>query len=261
MKRPLFSIIIPTYHSGGKLKHTLRSALSQQRNLCEVIVVDGGSTDGSVEVIRQHAAQFPQLKWKSEKDRGVYDAMNKGIALSDGRFLLFLGAGDCLKPGILQEMAPLMPPAEQGRPAFVYGKVFMVDLDKIYGGQWSKLKLLTLNLCHQGIFYEREVFDVVGTYNLKYPILADCALNLKCFGDSRIRKVYVDRVISDYEGGGLSAQQDDPAYIADRPRLLKELGLVPYLVHKLGRIVPASWREARIKRIQRNLKKPPRRAS
>ncbi len=260
MKRSLFSIIIPTYNSGDKLEHTLRSVLSQERDSFEVVVIDGGSTDGSIGVIRRHAAQFPQLKWKSEKDQGVYDAMNKGITLSEGQFLIFLGAGDCLKPGILREMAPLMPPAEQGRPAFVYGKVFMVDLNKIYGGQWSKLKLLTLNLCHQGIFYEREVFDVVGTYNLKYPILADCALNLKCFGDERIRKVYVDRVISDYEGGGLSAQQDDAAYIADRPRLLKELGWAPYLVHKLGRMVPASWREARIKSIQRALKKPPRRA-
>lgn len=260
MKRPLFSIIIPTYNSGDKLEKTIQSVLAQERGLFELIVVDGGSTDGSVEFLHQHAAQFPQLKWKSEKDGGVYDAMNKGIAMSAGRFLLFLGAGDCLKPGILQEMAPLMPPEEPGRPAFVYGKVFMVDLNKIYGGQWSKLKLLTLNLCHQGIFYERDVFERLGLYNLRYKILADCAFNLKCFGDNGIRKIYIDRVISDYEGGGLSAQQDDPAYIADRPCLLKELGWTPYLVHKIGRLVPASWREARIKGIQRALKKPPRRA-
>lgn len=216
MERKLFSIITPTYNCVTKIAKTINSVLSQDSSLYEYIVIDGDSDDGTQSEIKKFEGR---LTFISEPDLGPYDAMNKGVDRARGKYIYFLGAGDTLRPNALRNLAGLMPDSEL---AFVYGNVYWVDEAFIYGGEFDKLRLETYNICHQAIFYERAIFDVMGKFELNYKILADYVLNIKCFGNEKIRKTYLDYVVANFEGGGLSARHKDAALIEALPRLIEE---------------------------------------
>ena len=234
MTQPMFSIIMPTFNCRDKAAKTLASVLSQKPGLFEAIVVDGGSTDGTLDMLREHG---DAVRWISERDAGIYDAMNKGIALAEGRYLYFIGAGDTLHPKILETLAPRMPDA---RYSFVYGDVYMRDIDMRHYGEVTKRKLrIGLNICHQSIFYERHIFEILGTFETRYVMLADYAYNLRCFGDKRIHFHYIHELIADYEGAGASTRIPDPEFARNFPRLLKEnVGFPHYQIHRLRMMVP-----------------------
>jgi glycosyltransferase involved in cell wall biosynthesis len=219
-RTPLFSIIVPTFNSNAKIGRTIDSVLAQNRDLLELIVVDGGSGDDTVATLR---ARGDALRWISEPDEGVYNAMNKGIAMAHGRFLYFLGAGDMLRAGVLKIVARHLP---WRRPGFVYGNVFMHDRQLVWDGPWTAEKFRTRTPCQQAIFYDRRIFARHGLFDLRFKTLADYALNIRCFGDRKIKKVFFDEIIADYEGAGYSATFRDEAFYSERPALLKEhLGL------------------------------------
>src|ERR1044072_9580601 len=113
MKQVLFSVIIPSYNCGPKLAATIESVLSQPAGLYELIVVDGGSDDETLDVIRKFKGR---LRYVSEPDRGVYDAMNKGVAMSEGKYVFILGGGDRLGEGGAGGRAAAVPAA----PSFVF---------------------------------------------------------------------------------------------------------------------------------------------
>ena len=100
MYKSLFTIVIPTYNVAEKIGGTIDFILGQsgsaRSGLVEIVVVDGGSTDGTIEVVKRYGNR---VRWISEPDKGLYDAMNKGIGMSTGRFVNFQGAGDTLRPG------------------------------------------------------------------------------------------------------------------------------------------------------------------
>ncbi|MCA1567604.1 MAG: glycosyltransferase [Acidobacteria bacterium] len=216
MQRKLFSIITPTYNCGTKITQTINSVLSQDSDLYEYLIIDGDSNDGTQQEIERFNGH---VKFVSEPDAGVYDAMNKGIDLACGKYIYFLGAGDTLRFNALKNLAREMPDDEH---AFVYGNVYWVDEAFIYGGEFDKSRLETYNICHQAIFYGRAIFDEIGRYELDYKILADYVLNIKCFGNDKIQKTYLDYVVANFEGGGLSARQKDTALTAALPRLIEE---------------------------------------
>jgi glycosyltransferase involved in cell wall biosynthesis len=201
-RRKRFSIITPTFNSGPKLEATINSVLSQNEKLFEYIIVDGGSTDETLNTIGKYGER---IKWISEKDRGVYDAMNKGIKMAKGQYLYFLGAGDLMRAKILDRVDHLLPYEPLG---FLYGNVYLVGGDVVYLGEFDDDKIAKSNICHQSIFYERHIFDLIGMFDLRYSKLADYAFNLKCFADKRIWKAYIAEIIADYEGGGLSTDVD-----------------------------------------------------
>src|SRR5467141_248713 len=124
----LFSVITPVLNSGTKIRRTIESILSQTPDLFEYIIVDGKSTDNTFATIEPYKNEIIFI---SESDRGVYDAMNKGIDRSSGKYLYFLGAGDSLRPAVLENVAPLLPVAG---PALVYGNVFWEGSGLVYAG-------------------------------------------------------------------------------------------------------------------------------
>lgn len=218
-RRPLFAVIIPAFNAAEKLERSIDSVLSNG-GLAELFVIDGGSADGTPELLRRYG-----LRWISEPDRGVYDAMNKGIALSSAPYLYFLGAGDVLRPGVLEKVAGHLP---RNRPGFVYGNVFMHDKQVVWDGLWTAEKFRTRTPCQQAIFYDRRIFRRHGGFDPGFKTMADYAMNIRCFGDRRIRKVFIDEVIADYEGAGFSATVRDEAFYAARPELLRTcLGVLP----------------------------------
>jgi glycosyltransferase involved in cell wall biosynthesis len=228
VKQKLFSVVVATYNCGHKLAATIESVLSQPEDLYEMIIVDGGSMDQTAQVVEKYDRAFTFI---CEADGGVYDAFNKGIARSSGKYILFLGAGDRLKQGVLQQVAGLLPEDES---AFVYGNVYSVQHDKKYGGEFGPKDFISRNLCQQAIFYGRDIFSILGKFDLKYKVYADHAFNMECFADSRIRKIYIGTVIADYEGGGISDNEEDPIFEQDLPRLIRKyVGLNDYLRRRL----------------------------
>ena len=231
LERKIFSIITPTYNCAAKIEKTIESVLSQNKSLFEYIIVDGLSDDGTLEKIKKNS---DEIKLIVGKDNGVYDAMNKGIDIATGKYLYFMGAGDQLKEGILEKIKTIMP---QDNLSFVYGNVYRFDQNRIYDGEFNKHKLNKRNICHQAIFYERNIFNLVGKYDFKYGTKADYALNLRCFGCRGINKIYINEVIADYEGFGLSYEKKDGNFLKDRPKLVKEcLGNKEYIIFRLRTI-------------------------
>ena len=215
MERKLFSIITPCYNAEPKIEKTVRSVLSQDRDLFEYVVVDGGSTDGTPGLVEDCAEGAAKII--SEPDEGVYEAMNKGVEASAGKYLYFLGAGDSLKPGVLTKVANRLPAHDL---ALVYGNVYMVDKGLIYVGEFDRAKMKKRNICHQAAFYGRAIFDAVGMYDLRFKVLADYALNLKCFWNDRVEKKYLGYVIANYEGGGISHVRRDYEFSGEYAELM-----------------------------------------
>lgn len=212
---PLFSIIVPTFNSGPKLEMTIQSVFEQPDQLFELLVIDGGSSDDTMALLKKYATC---LRLISEPDRGVYDAMNKGIARTSAPYLYFLGAGDCLREGVLARVAKALPARKIG---FVYGNVFMHERELVWDGPWTAEKFRTRTPCQQAIFYDRRIFGRHGFFEIQFKTLADYAMNIRCFGDRKIEKVFLDEIIADYEGGGYSANCPDEPFLAARPLLLK----------------------------------------
>ncbi len=240
MPRPLFSVIIPVFNRAAELKKTLASVLSQDPALVECIVQDGGSTDGTVAVLQ---ALGDRVQWASERDAGVYDAMNRAMGRATGEFFYFLGAGDTLRPGILKAVADVLP---RGPATYFYGNVFSEAHDRVYNGRYGRWKISRINVCHQAVFCHRDLFERLGPFDTRYKIMADHVWNVKAFGDSSVRKTYSDLVIADYAAGGLSHYSPDPQLLTDRLSLIRaHLGPSVYALNRLASLLPAGLKEAR----------------
>jgi glycosyltransferase involved in cell wall biosynthesis len=212
---PFFTVVTPNFNTGDRLLRTATSVLEQAEAL-EYVVADGASKDRSLADAMALQELHPvRVRVSSEPDKGVYDAMNKAIRTARGRYLIFLGAGDTLRQGVLSAIRPHLPP---GGPALVYGNV--LKNGQPYRGEADPASLLRSNICHQAIFYSRETFDLLGLYDLKYRVYADWEFNIRCFGDRRIVRKHVPSIIADFEAGGLSDTTFDHAFAADLYRLV-----------------------------------------
>ena len=179
MEKPLVSIITVVYNAQSTLQATIESVLNQDRDLVEYWIIDGGSTDGSLDIIRQYSDKL--AGWISEPDKGIYDAMNKGIDRANGRWLYFLGADDQLRPNIVDSVTAYM----NDMYAIVFGSVVFNTGQRMQ----SYMGLLTLfqnTLHHQSAFYHHSLFDEFR-YDSNLRTLADYELNLLVY----IRKMSV----------------------------------------------------------------------
>lgn len=206
---PLISVIIPTRNAGSVIGNCLGSLVQQSFRDFEVWVVDSGSVDDTLrEVHARGNGLGSSLKVHQGNDRGTYDGMNIGVSLSRGRWLYFLGADDRLHdPDVFRDLVPHL---EDGGLHFLYGDVRMRNGGGRYGGIWSlERMLLEANICHQAIFYRRELFQRLGGFNLRYPIWADWEFNIRCFRHPDLGRLWVDRLVAEYnDKAGLSKEKD-----------------------------------------------------
>ena len=216
LKPPLLSIITVVLNGAATLEKAIRSVVGRPFKDFEYIIVDGGSVDGSVEIIKQYKSKLTH--WVSEPDQGVYDAMNKALSLASGKWVYFLGADDQLVDGFDRAITCL-----QDARTVYYGNVYRSTTDRLYDGKFSAYKLACRNICHQSIFYPQCVWDRYA-YNLKYPVFADYDLNLRCFADADLIFQYVPETIAMYSGeGGISRTQRDSAFEADKLTIIRRL--------------------------------------
>lgn len=215
MQKPLISIITVVLNGAATLERAIKSVVDGEFTNYEYIIIDGGSTDGSIEIIKRYESKL--TFWISEHDEGTYDAMNKAVALARGKWAYFLGADDYLLDGF-KTVANYL----KDEKTIYYGNVYRPAIDRIYDGKFSAYKLACRNICHQSIFYPRYVFDKYA-YDLKHPVFADYALNLRCFADVEIGFEYMPATIAVFsDQGGLSSIQVSTAFERDKLSLIKD---------------------------------------
>jgi glycosyltransferase involved in cell wall biosynthesis len=215
LNKPLISIITVVYNGKEHLEQAILSVVDQAYDNVEYIIIDGGSTDGTLDIIKKYDDALDY--WVSEPDNGVYDAMNKGIKLFQGDYVLFLGCDDRLH-NVLHDVARFLDmPATS-----YYGNVILSNNKRAYGGRFYPLKLFIQNIPHQAILYSRYVFNEYK-FDCKYITVADYALNLKIFSDVKYGLKYIPKIIADYNNEyGLSSTLVDHEFSKNKPEIIKK---------------------------------------
>lgn len=205
--KPL-AIVTICFNDRSGLERTLESVAAQTTEQVEHIVVDGGSTDGSVDVIKAHASR--SVRWVSEPDQGIYDAQNKGWRMANAPWVLFLNAGDTLHARDVLERA--LPHLQQDVD-IVYGDLQVNDgregaRIKTYPTRITSAWLMKESLPHPAQFTRRAVLERLSGFDTRYRIVADYDLFARAFWKLGVRLRKLPFVVSDFTLGGLSS---DPA--------------------------------------------------
>lgn len=196
------SIITVVYNAVDTIENTIKSVINQSYENVEYIIIDGGSTDGTLSIIERYRKEI--FYFISEPDCGIYDAMNKGIRHSTGDIIAFMNADDYYADDILKEVCELFNDTQAD---VVYGNV-KVLYDNGYETIDKARDLEHINyelpMCHQSVFAKRDLFFKYGMFNLKYKIAADYESILKWYNKGA-KFVYIDKVIANYGVNGISS--------------------------------------------------------
>lgn len=201
--KPLITIITVVYNGAAFLEKTILSVINQTYDNVEYIIIDGGSYDGTIDIVKKYEDKI--YYWVSEQDDGIYDAMNKGITLAHGDWIVFLNSGDSFCDNDILEN--------------IFPKNMTLSAEIIYGNTKVRVSNKTLkppriinkkyffyqNICHQSIFFKRGVFTKYGYYNLKYKIIADREWLLKAT-IKNVHFLYVDLDICIWDAIGFSSK-------------------------------------------------------
>ena len=245
MKQPdvKFSIVTVTYNAAHVLEKTILSVVSQTYGNVEYIIIDGGSKDGTVSVIRRHQAGIKY--WVSEPDKGLYDAMNKGLQTATGDYVCFLNAGDQFQHHrIIEELAQIAQQCQM--PDVLYGETNLIDAEgRVFGRRrlkapkhltWESFKKGML-VCHQAFFVKRSI---APEYDLQYRFSADFDWCIRCMKvadaivNSQLRLVYYL-----YEGATTANRK---ASLKERYRIMcKYYGTYPTQIRHLWFAIRFYW--------------------
>ena len=201
---PAISIITAVLNDSLKIEDTLKSVACQDYPSVEHVIIDGGSTDGTLDIAKRYSGSKSRLI--SGKDRGVYDAMNRGIELSTGDWLFFLNSGDVFyDSSVLSNVAKHM----HKRYDLIYGNVMLYNPDNDTASirknkRFSRFSLLRRTISHQAVFFNRSLFNELGGYDLTYPIKSDYELILRYYFSGGRSVKRIKRIITRYLLGGIS---------------------------------------------------------
>ena len=226
MENPKVSIITTTYNDKENLKKIIAQVKNQDYANIEYVIVDGGSTDGTLEVIAEAAEYFgSRLKWISEKDKGIYDAINKGIRLSTGDIL-----GCCFDqyagPDVISKMVTIM---EKEGTDGVHGDLYYMEGDKVvrYWNQGQGNIRFGWMPGHPTLYLRKSVYDKYGLYKTDYRISADYEFMIRILKDDKVKLSYLPEVLIYMSHGGTSTNSLG-AYLAgmkEGHRALRENGV------------------------------------
>lgn len=225
---PLISVVTVSYNAVNTIEETILSVINQTYPNIEYIIIDGESTDGTVDVIKKYADRIAY--WVSEPDKGIYDAMNKGIKVALGDFFFFLGADDLFYSATtLLDLHEVL----KEKDTIYYGDVIFIPSLIKYGGGMNKLKFCIKNICHQAIFYPKSVFEKYQ-YDTSCIIYADYYLNLQCFIDNRFRFQYFGKTVSFFNENGKSSSKIDVVFTDKFYKIIySNFGLFYFIYSKL----------------------------
>ena len=219
------SIITVVYHAADTIEQTFRSVVEQDYPNIEYIIIDGGSTDGTLDVIKKYEDRIAY--WVSEPDKGIYDAMNKGLSAATGDYIYYLGADDCLyASNSISQAASCLEEAPE--IDVLCASVMMVDagnrMEKIYSSDFSEEDVMSgYNTPHQGMFVRRELLQKYR-FDTSYRIAADYKNFLKFYLDQDISLKTTDLVVAYYANDGISGNGTQAQRLEDI-RALQENGI------------------------------------
>ena len=232
---PKFSIITVTYNAGKVLEDTIQSVVFQTYRNVEYIIVDGGSTDNTLDVVHKYQERISKVI--SEPDKGLYDAMNKGIRMATGDYLCFLNAGDELHENeTLQKIAYTLKGKEL--PDVIYGETAIVDEE----GHFLHMRRLSIPehlhwksfkegmlVCHQAFFARREL-ALANPYDLRYRFSADFDWCIRIMKQSKyLHNTHLTLI--DYLNEGMTTQ-NHKASLKERFRIMtKHYGWISTILH------------------------------
>ena len=209
---PRITVCIVVFNGRQHIFDALASVVNQTYSEIELLVVDGGSTDGTLDVLNEYAGKITQLV--SEPDGGIYDAMNKACAMAQGDWLIFLGCDDILLDSLDKIAIRLVDMS-----TVYYGNVIFRSTGRPYGGRFSKYRLMQSNICHQAIFYPKTIYKT-NSYTLKYRVLADYEYNLRLMGRGiKFEHMNIDVAVFDTTGASMGG---DPDFDLDKLRLIRQ---------------------------------------
>jgi len=193
----LFSIIVVSYQPGDKLRKTIESVLCQSETSYEILVKDGGSTDGSIEALPTD----PRIRVQVSPDSGIYDAMNQAVSFARGKYFLFLNCGDYLyEDSTLTKIRKKLTAS-----GLYYGHTYnrSIQAEVTMNAHLTSFSCYRHVPCHQACIYSRDLFEE-RAYNTKYLIRADYEHFLWCYFQKKAHFGFVDQMIASYEGAGFS---------------------------------------------------------
>lgn len=203
-----FSFITVCYNVEAELRKTMESILLVDGDDYEYIVVDGASKDGTLDALKGYEKKFDgKMRWISEKDYGIYDAMNKGIANSRGQYITFINAGDVFLPECIDAFRGAID------ADIMYGNtvnVYLADgkCKKVIKKSNPNITLKSLRrgmgVVHQSIFTHRGLFDKVGVFNVEYTIGADWDFLIRSVKNGA-KLEYLDVSVCEFDLGGVSS--------------------------------------------------------
>lgn len=228
------SVITVCYNCVNEIESTITSVLSQTYFDVEYIIIDGGSIDGTVDIIRKYEDEIDY--WLSEKDRGIYDAMNKGFSLSNGKWINFMNAGDTFYSNLVLENV-FSNYSSFNKKAILYGYKYQ-NQSPIYPFSLNYLEKGIIMANHQSMFFNSDIIKNQDLrYDLRFPIYADYELVNRIylnFGKSFF--MFINIPIAAYQGGGVSSKISGQKRL-DKIRIVLEnygiKGLIRSIVFRL----------------------------
>lgn len=207
----MISIITATYNSAETINDTIKSVLCQTNKDFEYIIVDGGSTDETIDIVKSYESEFSgKLKWVSEKDKGIYDAMNKGIKMASGDIIGILNSDDYYtSDDILQTIADAFKCQNVDA---IYGDIHFIKdgvpdkcvryySSRLFSPFWLRFGFMP---AHPSFYCKRDVFDKSGLYRLDYKIGSDYEMMVRLFRKHKISSRYVHKDFVTMRTGGAS---------------------------------------------------------
>lgn len=201
---PLITVITAVFNAEKTLEDTILSVISQSYGNIEYIIIDGGSTDSSVEIVRKYEHLIDY--WVAEPDDGIYDAWNKGVSLARGDWIAFLGADDVYRDGAIESYMHLAGQSNDQRPEYISSRVNLAKGETILavvGAPWQWRKFRKYNLiAHVGSFHHRSLFEAHGLFDASYKISGDYEFLLRSGKDLRAK--FLDLITVNMQVGGVS---------------------------------------------------------
>jgi glycosyltransferase involved in cell wall biosynthesis len=215
---PSISFIVAVFNSAATLEQTLLSITGQTYKRKQIVVIDGGSSDGTVDIIRKYADQIDY--WVSEPDRGISDAFNKGVKAATGDYINFQGAGDLLEsPSVIEEIFSKIPAGCTDMISCRVKRVEEADTDRVIwvspqprSGRFSRSSLLwRMSLYHQGLFVHRSFFEQYGAFDESLRFSMDYEHLLRAYHHFPAVRL-VEKVVAKWRADGVGLNRETEVY-------------------------------------------------
>lgn len=201
---PKISVITVCFNAEQYIEQTIQSVVNQEGCDIEHIIIDGASTDETNQIIKKYESNIAQ--WVSEPDKGIADAMNKGIALATGEYLMFLHADDYFQEPDAIAVATFY--MDERKDIYIYDTIFMKEAGGVrrHSGAFGK-RINFKGVCHQGVLCKRDLFRKIGDFDVSFRICMDYDFFIRAYRYGATG-LYVNEVLSVMRDGGVSSRLD-----------------------------------------------------